>query len=264
MSIFKKSMFALMLFLFAGSYSLQAQEQLTDQEILALYEGLRVADVSDGMDKAGLWDVGLMDQKIISMWRDFEDLSHLMVGIALTVRYVPANDPLPGKLSEEEFDKWVGKWYNELSPEPFADSIKEGHVIVIDAQGDGDTGSVGSFNSLAWVKKGARGIVTNGSVRDTDEIAKQKIPCYIDWENRGRGIRPGRNEFESMNQTIAVGGVQINPGDVIVADGDGVIVVPREYAREVADYAHKTLTGDKANRRRLYEQLGIDMDKTVK
>jgi len=54
-----------------------------------------------------------------------------------------------------------------------------------------------------------------------------------------------------MNKTIVVGGVQINPGDVIVADGDGVIVVPRKYAKEVADYADKTLKSDKANRRRL-------------
>lgn len=264
MRIFYKTISGVLMLLISNLFNLHAQDQVSDEEILQMYEGLRVADVSDGMDKAGLWDIGLMDQKIIAMWRDFEDLSHQMVGIALTARYIPANDPLPGKLSEEEFDQWVGKWYNELSPEPFADSIKEGHVIVIDAHGDGDTGSVGSFNSLAWVKKGARGIVTNGSVRDTDEIAKQKIPCYIDWQNRGRGIRPGRNEFESMNQTIVVGGVQINPGDVIVADGDGVIVVPREYAKEVADYAHKTLTGDKANRRRLYEQMGKEIDKTVK
>ena len=240
------------------------QQDLSDEEILKLYEGLRVADVSDGMDAAGLWDVGLMDQKIEAMWRDFEDLSHQMVGIALTVKYVPTNDPLPGKLSEEEFDAWVGKTYSEVTPEPFTDEIKEGNIIVIDASGDGDTGSVGSFNSLLWVKKGARGIVTTGSVRDTDEISKQKIPVYIDWENRGRGIRPGRNEFLSMNEPIEIGGVLVNPGDVVVADGDGVIVVPRRYAREVAEYADKTLQQDKANRRRAYEDLGREMDETVK
>ncbi|MGK7397942.1 MAG: RraA family protein [Candidatus Cyclobacteriaceae bacterium M3_2C_046] len=254
----------LLMLMLGAALMVQAQENLSDQQILDLYEGLRVADVSDGMDKAGLWNVGLMDQKIEAMWRDFDNLSHQITGIALTVKYVPTNDPLPGKLTEEQFDAWVGKTYNEVTPEPFVDAIEDGTIIVIDASGDGDTGSVGSFNALAWVDKGARGIVTTGSVRDTDEVAKQRIPVYIDWENRGRGIRPGRNEFHSMQEPIEVGGVLVHPGDVVVADGDGVIVVPRAYAREVAEYALKTLSTDKAARRGLYEKMGKEMDQTVK
>jgi len=54
------------------------------------------------------------------------------------------------------------------------------------------------------------------------------------------------------------------PGDVIVADGDGVIVVPREKAKEVAQYAEKILEGDKAGRRKLYERLGLPPDESVK
>jgi regulator of RNase E activity RraA len=241
----------------------QNSKNLSDEEILKMYEGLRVADVSDGMDMAGLWDVGLLDQKIEALWKDIDDLSHLFQGIALTVRYVPTNKPLPGKMSAEDFVKWEGNWYNTISPEPFAEQIKPGTVVVIDADGDGDTGSVGSFNSLAWFSKGMRGIVTSGSVRDTDEVIKQKIPVYIDYENRGRGIRPGRNELESVNKPVEVGGVIIHPGDVVVADGDGVIVVPRAYAKEVAEAAHKILEKDKSARRNLYQQLNIPMDKTV-
>jgi 4-hydroxy-4-methyl-2-oxoglutarate aldolase len=127
----------------------------------------------------------------------------------------------------------------------------------------GDVGSVGSFNSLFWVSKGARGIVSNGGVRDTDEIIKEKIPVYMDLMNRGRGIRPGRNEIESVNQPVSVGGVLVRPGDVIVADGDGVVVVPREHAAKVAEYAHEILSKDKAGRKGLYEELGIPLDKTV-
>jgi regulator of RNase E activity RraA len=81
--------------------------------------------------------------------------------------------------------------------------------------------------------------------------------------NRGRGIRPGRNEIESVQKPVTVGGVLIRPGDVVVADGDGVIVVPREHAQQVAEYARGILTGDKAGRRRLYEQLGMPLDQTV-
>ena len=107
------------------------------------------------------------------------------------------------------------------------------------------------------------GIVTTGSLRDSDEVIKQKIPVYMDPNQRGRGIRPGRNEIESVQKTVQVGGVQINPGDVVVADGDGVIVVPRKYARRVAEAAQIILDNDKGGRRALYKQLGMPLDFTV-
>ena len=117
-------------------------------------------------------------------------------------------------------------------------------------------------NSMIWMKQGAVGIISAGGVRDTDEIIKQNIPLYMDYDKRGRGIRPGRNELESYNEPIVVGGVYIEPGDVIVADGDGVIVVPRRIAVEVADAAREELNLDKAARKKLYEELGIPTDFT--
>ena len=243
---------------------LQAQEtEISDEEILALYDGLRVADVSDGLDMVGLMDVCIMDQSIEALWKDTEEMTHIIRGIALTARYIPTNRVVERPMKKEDFKKWEGQWYKDISSEPFVPFIKEGCVIVIDCNGDGDVGSAGSNNSLFWVSKGARGIVSNGGVRDTDEIIKEKIPVYIDLMNRGRGIRPGRNEIESVNQPVSVGGVLVRPGDVIVADGDGVVVVPREHARLVAEYAHEILSGDKKGRRALYEKLGIPLDKTV-
>jgi regulator of RNase E activity RraA len=91
----------------------------------------------------------------------------------------------------------------------------------------------------------------------------QRIPVYLDWSRRGRGIRPGRNELESWNKPVTIGGVLIRPGDVIVADGDGVVCVPREYAEPVALEAGKILAGDKSARKNLYQELGRDPDKTV-
>jgi regulator of RNase E activity RraA len=58
--------------------------------------------------------------------------------------------------------------------------------------------------------------------------------------------------------------VLINPGDIIVADGDGVIVVPQAKAREVAKYASREQAGDKVTRRKMYEELGMDLDDSVK
>lgn len=250
------------LFVFQGVF---AQQELTDEEILTLYENLRVADVSDGMDFVGLWNTGLLDQSITPLWKDVQTMDHVFRGIAVTARYIPTNKSVQdAPKTYQEYREWEGNWYNNLSSEPFVEFIKDGTVVVLDVQGDGDTGSVGSFNSLDWYSRGAVGIVSNGGIRDTDEIVLQRIPTYYDEENRGRGIRPGRNEIESVNKVISVGGVQINPGDVIVADGDGVIVVPRKHAYAVAEFAYKILEGDKEGRRSLYEKLGRELDETVK
>lgn len=265
----KKSVFGtltiIVIMLIAGVFTgALAQEKLTDKEVLELYKGLRVADVSDGMDMVGLRDVGLMDQKIEALWKDVGDMSHIARGIAVTARYVPTNKVVKNPMSKEEFQEWEGNWYGNISPESFVDSLKEGSILVIDAGGDGDTGSMGSYNGLLWKSMGNRAVVTNGAVRDTDEIIKQNLPVYLDHANRGRGIRPGRNEIESVNKPVVVGGVLIHSGDVVVADGDGVIVVPRKHAEQVAEYAREILESDKQARRSLYKKLGIPLDQTVK
>lgn len=251
------------LFLTGIFFSLSAQETISDEELLELYKDLRVADVSDGMDMVGLRDVGLMDPQIEALWKDIEDLRHIIRGIAVTARYVPTNKVIKNPMEKETFQQWETDWYTNHSSEPFVEYIRRGSIIVLDVQGDGDVGSMGSLNGLYWVSKGAAGVVSNGGIRDTDEIIKQKIPVYLNYMQRGRGIRPGRNEIESVMKPVTVGGVLINPGDVVVADGDGVIVVPRGYARQVASYAHEILSKDKKGRRNLYEELDMPLDKTV-
>ena len=241
----------------------QTGVELTDEEILKLYEGLRVADVSDGMDMVGLRDAGLMDQSIVPLWKDFDKFDHIIRGIAVTARYVPTNRIIKNPMEPDEFRKWEGNWYGTYSTEAYTSLIKKGSVVVLDVQGDGDTGSVGSNNALGWYSLGAIGVVSNGGIRDTDEIIKERIPVYLDMDNRGRGIRPGRNELESHNKPITVGGVLVNPGDVVVADGDGVVVVPRKYAKPVAEFARIILDGDKEGRRNLYKKLNMPLDKTV-
>jgi len=231
-----------------------------DEKILKLFEPLRVADVSDGMDIVGLQDVGLMEPAMKALWKDTENFAHRMVGVAVTVRYLPTNRRA-ARMTPEEFAKWEGWWYKELSPEPFTIVLRKGSVIVIDGGQDGDTGTVGSNNILGWKLRGSVGVVTSGGVRDTDEIIKQKVPVYL--KQVGRGIRPGRNEVESVNKPVMCGGVMVRPGDVVVADGDGVIVAPREQAEAVAKAALGILEKDKAGRKRLYEKLGMPLDKTV-
>ena len=232
-----------------------------DRALLALFEGLRVADVTDGMDAMGLQNVGLMDPEVRPLWKDTRDYSHRFVGIAVTARYVPTQRPAAGKRPVEEYDKWSGDWYNTLSPEPFQDLVRPGTALVIDDAERADVGSIGSNNIMAWKLRGAVGVVTDATARDTDEIATEKMPLYF--RRPGRGIRPGRNEIESVNRPIVCGGVLVIPGDVIVADGDGVLVVPRAVAADAARYAKRILEGDKDGRRKLYEKLGLPKDKSV-
>jgi regulator of RNase E activity RraA len=232
-----------------------------DRALLVLFDGLRVADVTDGMDAMGLQNVGLMDPEVRPLWKDTQDYSHRFIGIAVTARYVPTQRPAAGKRPIEEYDKWSGDWYNTLSPEPFQDLIRPGTALVIDDAERADVGSIGSNNIMAWKLRGAVGVVTDATARDTDEIATEKMPLYF--RRPGRGIRPGRNEIESVNRPVVCGGALVIPGDVIVADGDGVLVVPRAVAADAARYAKRILDGDKDGRRKLYEKLGLPKDKSV-
>jgi regulator of RNase E activity RraA len=232
-----------------------------DRKLLALFDGLRVADVTDGMDAVGLQNVGLMDPEIRPLWKDAKDYAHRFVGIAVTARYVPTQRAAAGKRPVEEYDKWSGDWYNTLSPEPFQELLRPGSALVIDDAERADVGSIGSNNIMGWKSRGMVGVVTNATARDTDEIITEKVPLYF--RRPGRGIRPGRNEIESVNRPIVCGGVLVIPGDVIVADGDGVLVVPRAVAADAARYAKRILEGDKEGRRKLYEQLGLPKDKSV-
>jgi 4-hydroxy-4-methyl-2-oxoglutarate aldolase len=233
-----------------------------DEQILKLFEGLRVSDVSDGMDKVGLTNTGLMSPEIHALWKDTEHYTHRFIGIAVTVRYVPTNKPPAPAMESGPFDRWVGQWYSQLSSEPFVPLIRKGTALVFDDAPDSDVGSIGSNNIMGWRVRGCVGVVTSATARDTDEIITEKIPLYF--RKPGRGIRPGRNEIESVNRPIVCGGVLVEPGDVIVADGDGVMVVPRAHAKEVAEYAKAILDGDKAGRRNLYKKLGLEPDDSLK
>jgi len=244
-----------------GFLATRSYSEADDQKLLALFEGLRVADVTDGMDAVGLQNVGLMDPEIRPVWKDAKSFRHRFIGIAVTARYVPTQRPQAGLRPTQEYDDWAGDWYEKLSPETFESVLRKGSALVIDDAGRADVGSIGSYNVLAWRLRGMVGVVTDATARDLDEVETEGVPLYF--RRPGRGIRPGRNELESVNRPIVCGGVLVMPGDVIVADGDGVVVVPRANAEPVARYARKIIEDDKAARRELYEKAGLPADASV-
>ena len=223
------------------------------QELLELYKGLRVADVRDGMDWNMMHHYGSMSPDIRPLFRT------RAYGIARTARYLPFQGPVP-KLTPEEYTEWSGWYYSEVCTYPWMDDVEEGDFIVIDQSGV-DVGLMGSSNGLGGIKRGVRGYVSNGSARDTDELILQQVPFWFKFTSQK--MDQGRIQFDAKDIPVAVGGVAVYPGDVVMADGDGVIVVPRKIAREVAKYARRELDHDKVDRRKLYEELGMELDETV-
>ena len=223
------------------------------EELLALYRDLRVADVRDGMDTLMLHHVGSMYPGIRPLWR-----THAY-GIAITARHLPFDGTIP-TMTPDEYWAWSGEYYSKVNPYPWMADIQPGDFCVIDQSGV-DAGLMGSNNSLAGIKSGTRGYVTNGGVRDTDELIIEKVPFWSAFISQT--MVQGRLKFDAKNVPVAVGGVTVYPGDVVVADGDGVIVVPLKHARDVARYAHEEHDRDKAGRKKLYQDLGMKPDSTV-
>lgn len=226
--------------------------------LLEKCEGIRVTDWHDAMDTLGLFDRGLMVPEVRPLWRDMEDFKHCILGFAFTLRYVPSSRTIVAR-DAEDFQRQEGQWYGD---EPrWSAELQESDVIVIDGSQTRDTGYVGSMNSMGWLAKGAVGIVTNNGVRDTDELIKQKVPVYCN--GFSRGITPGRVELDSHQQPVECGGVYVQPGDLVVADGDGVIVIPADRIEDAFAIAKKIQEGDQKSRARLYRQLGIPLDFTL-
>lgn len=222
--------------------------------LLELFKDLRVADVRDGMDWNLLHSSG-------SMWPEIRPLYRTRAyGIARTARYLPYQGGIPAT-SPDEYSQWSGWYYNNVCTYPWVKEIEPGDFIVID-QSEVNAGLMGSNNGLECKKNGAHGLVTNGGIRDTDELILQGVPCWS--KMISQGMVQGRLQFDAHNIPVNVGGVMVAPGDVVVADGDGVIVVPRAKAVEVARYAKRELENDKVGRRKLYESLGMKLDNTVK
>ncbi len=222
-------------------------------ELLELFKDLRVADVRDGMDWCGMHLFGSMVPDMRPLYRT------RIVGIAKTARYLPFQGPIP-KMTPDAYTEWQGWYYNHVCTYDWEAGIEDGDIMVLEAHGL-DAGLIGSNNGLGCKAKGLRGFVTSGAVRDTDEMILTEIPAWS--MHISQAMVQARMQYDAMDVPVSVGGVRVNPGDVVVADGDGVIVVPRQMARDVARYAKKELDNDKVQRRAKYESLGMTLDETV-
>jgi len=148
----------------------------------------------------------------------------VLVGTAKTIRYLP--------LREDLFAQ-VGGGQN--AQKRAFDAVLPGEVIVIEARGVTDAATLGDILAFRALARGAAGIVTDGGVRDHDAVAAIGLPVFA--ASAHPAVLGRRHVPWDADLTIGCGGTTVQPGDVIVGDGDGVIVIPRAMAEDVVDAA---------------------------
>ena len=149
-----------------------------------------------------------------------------LVGQAFTLRYIPAREDLDH----------TGTLDNLTDPQRVAiERVGPGDVLVIDARGDVRAGTLGAILATRLKMRGAAGVVSDGAYRDSPEIAASGLPAYA------RAAHGAANKTihhpADFQLPIACGGVAVYPGDVIVGDDEGVVVIPRHLAASVAEEA---------------------------
>jgi 4-hydroxy-4-methyl-2-oxoglutarate aldolase len=225
-------------------------------EIVKLFEGLRVADVRDGLDWIGMPNKGSVDRSIMPIAEGMK-----FCGPAFTVRSRVTQKQVP-MISGEDYTEWARNyWYKEVQIQPWDSELSPGDIVVLESP-DAGVGEIGSYNSLDMYIKGAAAIVTSGGARDHDECVAQGVPIFARYRNQA--MTQGRVEYEAYGIPVTIGGVQIKPGDIVVGDGDGVIAVPLEVAEQVAKYARQENENDRRGRRALYEKAGLPLDDSVR
>jgi len=181
--------------------ALKGVKARSEEEILEILRKVSVPNISDAMHRA----------RVLTGFKPVIPGSKI-VGIALTVRTYP------------------GDW---AKPVEALDLASENHVIVIDAGGE----ELAVWGELAtWSAKNRKvaGIIINGGVRDIKDIREIGLPIYAKHFCARAGEPKGYGE---INIPIEIDGVKIRPGDFIVAEDEGIIVIPREIAQEVANRA---------------------------
>lgn len=182
-----------------------------DKELVALFEGLDTPGVSDAMDKLGLHGQALGISPLANYTK-------AVVGPAFTVKYVPASNP-PGTVGD------------------FMDDVAAGDVVVIDNDGRTDCTVWGDIMTQYAGLRGIAATVIDGVCRDVSKALNDNYPMF----SAGRFMRTGKDrvQVESVNTTVAIGTVRVASRDIVVADANGVVIVPRQRARDVAERAHR-------------------------
>jgi regulator of RNase E activity RraA len=149
-----------------------------------------------------------------------------MVGEAFTLRYIPAREDLNP----------ISVFQDRAHPQRKAvEECPPGAVFVIDSRKDPRAASAGSILVSRLMKRGVAGVVTDGGFRDAPEIARLGIPAYHNRPSAPTNLT--LHQALDINVPIGCGDAPVWPGDIVVGDGEGVVVLPAHLADEIADEA---------------------------
>jgi regulator of RNase E activity RraA len=149
-----------------------------------------------------------------------------MVGEAYTLRYIPAREDL------DQLGAFEGRGHPQREA---IEACPPGHVLVMDARRDASAATGGDILMTRLMVRGAAGIVTDGGLRDTPTIEKLEFPVYC--AARSAPLNLVRHHAIDAQVPIGCGGVAVYPGDVLVGDGEGVVVIPAKLVDEAAQEA---------------------------
>lgn len=150
-------------------------------------------------------------------------ISGNMVGPAFTLRNIPAREDL------DVLDVFADPEYPQRKG---IETMPAGYVLVQDCRGEKSVASFGSILTSRLKVRGAAGFVSDGPVRDSAVIAKTGFPVYC--AGGSAPLNLVKHHAVDMNLPIGCGGVAVYPGDIIVGDAEGIVVIPRHVADEVA------------------------------
>jgi len=146
-----------------------------------------------------------------------------MVGEAFTLRYIPAREDLNP----------IGVFQDRTHPQRVAvEQCPPGAVLVIDSRKDARAASAGGILVSRLMKRGVAGVVTDGGFRDSPEIATLAIPAYHHRPSAPTNLT--LHQALDINVPIGCGDAAVWPGDVVVGDSEGVVVIPAHLADEIA------------------------------
>ncbi|WP_417447286.1 ribonuclease activity regulator RraA [Kangiella sp.] len=153
------------------------------------------------------------------------------VGEAFTLRFIPAREDMDNDLGDlktrgEKNLQWEA-----------VEQVAEGQVLVVDSREDPRAASAGNMLVTRLMRRGASGIVTDGALRDGYELAEMPFPAYC--QETTASTRPAYHRAIDMQVPIACAQVAVYPGDIIAGDQDGVVVIPRHIAEELANDSYE-------------------------
>ncbi len=193
----------------------EAAASVLTPELKAKLESVATATLSSQLRKRGLNNVSIDGLQATRPDRK-------VVGLARTLRYVP---------NREDLFKSHGGGFN--AQKRAIDSVNEGEILVMEARGEKGTGTVGDILALRAQVRGAAAIITDGGVRDYSAVADLEMPTYF--ANPHPAVLGRRHIPWDTDITIACGGATVQPGDIIVADSDGILVIPPAIAEELVE-----------------------------